>query len=109
MSRLSAYLDRRLPSWRDLRTPSAKILGIIVRWASFARPRQLEWLTRTRALEPESFENYCTSVRAAQVASGEALLAEPFRAPRSWRLPALAPVLDYSHSIIIDGVKQPSF
>jgi capsular polysaccharide biosynthesis protein len=88
MSRLSAYLDRRLPGWRQLRT-----LG---------RPR-------TVALRAESFENYCARVRPVIVASGEALLAEPLRAPRVWTCAAPAAGNDQARIVIVDGVKQPWF
>lgn len=65
--------------------------------------------SRTVALRAESFENYCARVRAGRVASGEALLAEPFRAPRVWICAAPASGNARSRIITIDGVKQPWF
>jgi hypothetical protein len=65
--------------------------------------------SRTVTLRAESFENYCARVRPASVASGEALLAEPLRAPRVWTCVALASGNDHSHIITVDGVKQPWF
>lgn len=107
MSRLSAYLDRWSPTWRELRTLGKKIVGT-VRGARFDGLMQMLG-SRTVALRAESFENYCARVRPASVASAEALLAEPVRAPRVWTCVALASGNDHSHIITIDGVKQPWF
>jgi len=107
MSRLSAYLDRRLPRWRELRTLGNGIVDT-VRGARFAGLAQM-LRSRTVALRAESFENYCARVRAGRVASGEALLAEPFRAPRVWICAAPASGNARSRIITIDDVKQPWF
>ncbi len=103
MSGLSAYLDRRLPSWRELRARGSGIVGIV------RRPARILRRSRTIALQSESFENYCARIRPARVASGETLLAEPFGEPRIWTSVAPASVIDHSRIITIDDIKQPGF
>jgi capsular polysaccharide biosynthesis protein len=63
--------------------------------------------SRTVALEAESLESYGLRRHPVQVASSEALLADPFHAPRIWTLSTSAPLPDRSHVIAIDGVEQP--
>ena len=61
------------------------------------------------ALRAESFGNYCARLSPARVASGEALLAEPLRAPRLWTCVAPAFANNHSRIITIDSVRQPWF
>jgi capsular polysaccharide biosynthesis protein len=108
VSRLSDYLDRRLPSWRELRTLGDGIVGT-VRRAEFAGLARRSRRSRTVAMRAESFAHYCVHLRPARVASAEALLAEPLRAPRVWTCAAPASVNAHSRIITIEGVRQPPF
>ena len=65
--------------------------------------------SQTVALRAESFGTYCARIRPAPVISGEALLAEPRRAPCLWTCVAPSFGKDHARIITIDGVKQPWF
>jgi len=75
----------------------------------FAGPVRVLRGPRTIALALETFDNFCARIRAARVASGEALLAEPIDAPRIWTCVAPSPIIDQPRIITIDGVSQPWF
>ncbi len=104
ISRLAAYLHRQLSG----RQQADGIISI-ARRAAFAGCTRILRLSRTTALESESFENYCTRIHPARVTSGEALLTGSMRSPRVWALAAPPPVRDHSRIITVDGVKQPWF
>ena len=104
MSRLVAYLHRR---FSDRKRTNAIVS--LANWAAVASRRRILRQSQTIALEAKSFESYYTSIHPAQVASFEALLAEPTRTACVWTPAVSPPVLDHSRIIAIDGVKQPWF
>ncbi|MDR3468480.1 MAG: glycosyltransferase 61 family protein [Xanthobacteraceae bacterium] len=107
MTRLSAYLDGRLPGRRQLRALCGGFIATL-RGARIAENAQT-WRRETTALRAESFASYCARVRPAAAATTEVLLAEPKREPGIWSGLAQTSGDGPCRIVTMDGIRQPWF